>query len=92
MARTAEALGAMKLLKACSWEEPFARRVRDARNAELRQLRVTVGLQMLFGVLWECVPLLVRSLVACAVAFCARCFVAFRALALGGARQQSVLV
>lgn len=66
MARTAEALSAMKLLKACAWEDLFARRIRDARGAELRQLRVSVGLEMLFGVLWECVPLLV-ALVSFAV-------------------------
>lgn len=59
VARVAEALSAMKLLKACAWEDLFARRVRDARAAELAQLRTSVGLEMLFGVLWECVPLLV---------------------------------
>lgn len=59
VARTAEALSAMKLLKACAWEPLFSERIRSARAAELRQLRVSVALEMLFGVLWECVPLLV---------------------------------
>ena len=49
VARTAETLAAMKLLKSCAWEEGFGARIRSARAAELRQLRWLVGLQMAAG-------------------------------------------
>jgi len=57
VSRTAEALQAMKLLKSCAWERGFAARIRAARELELRQLTLSVGFSMLFGVLWEAVPL-----------------------------------
>ena len=59
VSRTAEALSAMKLLKSCAWEAGFAKRITAARSLELRQLTLSVSFQMFFGVLWECIPLLV---------------------------------
>jgi ATP-binding cassette subfamily C (CFTR/MRP) protein 1 len=59
VSRTAEALQAMKLVKSCAWEPGFAARITAARAAELRQLTLSVSFQMFFGVLWECIPLLV---------------------------------
>ena len=59
VSRTAEALQAMKLLKSCAWEPGFAARITAARAVELRQLTLSVSFQMFFGVLWECIPLLV---------------------------------
>jgi ABC-type multidrug transport system fused ATPase/permease subunit len=59
VSRTSEALGAMKLLKACGWERGFGARVTAARTAELRVLQSAVGFEMGFGVLWEAIPLLV---------------------------------
>lgn len=59
VARTAEALSSMKLLKSCSWEFWFRARIEAARAAELRTLTRAVALEMAFGVLWEAIPLLV---------------------------------
>ena len=59
VSRTAEALGAIKLLKSAGWEQGFGVRVTAARALELGILTKSVGLEMLFGCLWESVPLLV---------------------------------
>ena len=59
VSRTSEALGAIKLLKACGWERGFGARVTQARADELRVLRAAVAFEMGFGVLWEAIPLLV---------------------------------
>ena len=59
VSRTSEALGAIKLLKACGWEQGFGARVTQARADELRVLRSAVAFEMGFGVLWEAIPLLV---------------------------------
>jgi ATP-binding cassette subfamily C (CFTR/MRP) protein 3 len=59
--RVSEALTAIKLLKSAAWEAGFRRRIDAARAAELRQLRLAVSFDMFFGVLWECIPLLVAA-------------------------------
>ena len=59
VARTAEALAAIKLIKASAWEHCFGGRIQAARGSEVRVLWRSVALSMFFGVLWEAVPLLV---------------------------------
>jgi len=59
VSRTAEALGAIKLIKTCAWERGFLARIEAARSAELRVLGWALATEMGMGVLWESIPLLV---------------------------------